>query len=199
MVEPSCLALTTTPSIAPSLAELTLPDSAAAFWAKACGAKAIRQPVEASNNVVIRIGVSLCPDKRTATPCVNICRVLVRPHSTAAVAQPVEHRIRNAGVGGSNPLRGTSLRKRKRSEGCRAEAHLGRRRTPPLATARQASQDLRKRKRSEGCRAQAPLGRRRTPPLATARQASQDLRKRKRSEGCRAQAPLGRRRTPPLA
>ena len=25
----------------------------------------------------------------------------------AAVAQPVEHRIRNAGVGGSNPFRGT--------------------------------------------------------------------------------------------
>jgi hypothetical protein len=28
---------------------------------------------------------------------------------SAAVAQPVEHRIRNAGVGGSNPFRGTSF------------------------------------------------------------------------------------------
>jgi hypothetical protein len=27
----------------------------------------------------------------------------------AAVAQPVEHRIRNAGVGGSNPFRGTNV------------------------------------------------------------------------------------------
>ena len=31
----------------------------------------------------------------------------IRAPDLAAVAQPVEHRIRNAGVGGSNPFRGT--------------------------------------------------------------------------------------------
>jgi hypothetical protein len=34
-------------------------------------------------------------------------RPITRPD--AAVAQPVEHRIRNAGVVGSNPIRGTSF------------------------------------------------------------------------------------------
>src|SRR5580704_10357197 len=58
MVEPSFLALTTTPSIRPALAELTWPDSAAAVCAKsgegAGNTRATRPAAAASNNVVIR-------------------------------------------------------------------------------------------------------------------------------------------------
>jgi hypothetical protein len=49
----------------------------------------------------------------------------------AVVAQLVEHRIRNAGVVGSNPINGTSLRLLFvfKVEGCRVEAPQERRRT----------------------------------------------------------------------
>ncbi len=44
-----------------------------------------------------------------APPCVTPGRVLLgRRSRVAAVAQPVEQRIRNAWVGGSNPFRGTA-------------------------------------------------------------------------------------------
>src|SRR5580700_6746677 len=63
MVELSFLALTTTPSIGPSLAEVTAPESAAAFCAKT-GAEvrstnAVRAAADASNMVFIRMEASL--------------------------------------------------------------------------------------------------------------------------------------------
>src|SRR3984957_9970270 len=63
MVEPSFLALTTTPSIGPSLAEVTAPESAAAFCAKAgveaCSANAVKAAADASKIVFIRMEASL--------------------------------------------------------------------------------------------------------------------------------------------
>src|SRR5580704_9905389 len=63
MVEPSFLALTTTPSIGPSLAEVTAPESAAAFCAtagaKVCSTNAVRAAADARNIVFIRMGASL--------------------------------------------------------------------------------------------------------------------------------------------
>src|ERR1700722_16498046 len=137
MVEPALLALTTTPSITPSLAELTWPESAGGFSAKANGVRMVRQAAEASNNAVRRMGGSLSGVGRLLTPCVNIRRVLVR-HSSAAVAQPVEHRIRNAGVGGSNPFRGTSLRSRSERRLPRRSPQAEGGRKLPRATARRA-------------------------------------------------------------
>ena len=63
MVAPSFLALTTTPSIGPSLADVTAPESAAAFCAKAgaelCSANAVRAAADASKIVFIRMEASL--------------------------------------------------------------------------------------------------------------------------------------------
>src|SRR3984957_20621464 len=68
MVEPSFLALTTTPSIGPSLAEVTAPESAAAFCAKAgaevCSTNAVRAAADASNIVFIRLEGSLAGPRR---------------------------------------------------------------------------------------------------------------------------------------
>src|SRR5580704_7776950 len=63
MVAPSFLALTTTPSIGPSLADVTAPESAAAFCAEAgaevCSTNAVRAAADASNIVFIRMETSL--------------------------------------------------------------------------------------------------------------------------------------------
>src|ERR1700722_7651434 len=63
MVEPSFRALTTTPSIGPSLAEVTAPESAAAFCANAgaevCSTNAVRAAADASDIVLIRMEASL--------------------------------------------------------------------------------------------------------------------------------------------
>src|ERR1700685_2602133 len=63
MVEPSFLALTTTPSIGPSLAEVTAPESAAAFCAEAgaevCSTNAVSAAADASNVIFIRMEASL--------------------------------------------------------------------------------------------------------------------------------------------
>src|ERR1700730_8349424 len=63
MVAPSFLALTTTPSIGPSLADVTAPESAAAFCAKAgaevCSTNAVRAAADASKIVFIRMEASL--------------------------------------------------------------------------------------------------------------------------------------------
>src|SRR5579862_3279639 len=63
MVVPSFLALTTTPSIGPSLAEVTAPESAAALCAKVgaevCSTNAVRAAADASKIVFIRMESSL--------------------------------------------------------------------------------------------------------------------------------------------
>src|SRR5580704_15651781 len=63
MVAPSFLALTTTPSIGPSLAEVTAPESAAALCATAgaevCSTNAVRAAADASKIVFIRMKASL--------------------------------------------------------------------------------------------------------------------------------------------
>jgi hypothetical protein len=71
MVAPSFLALTTTPSIGPSLAEVTAPESAAALCAKVgaevCSTNAVRAAADASNIAFIRMETSLS-GARKATP-----------------------------------------------------------------------------------------------------------------------------------
>src|ERR1700724_182778 len=63
MVAPSFRALTTPPSIGPSLAEVTAPESAAALCAKAgaavCSTNAVRAAADASKIVFIRMEASL--------------------------------------------------------------------------------------------------------------------------------------------
>ena len=60
----------------------------------------------------------------------DACQLQVRPISEtrskrplAAVAQSVEHRIRNAGVGGSNPFGGTTFKTRSRVSSADIFAH----------------------------------------------------------------------------